>query len=187
MVSFRPNPSAFRVRVAIPFLLSSFCLLPFSSGCASYHFGNASLFPPDVTTVYVPMIESHSFRPDLGEALTEAVCKEIEKQTPYKVVGNPNADSILTVRLIQDNKRVIDINRYDEARSTEVNYQCQVTWASRKGSTLYEGAVPLPPQFVGLDASGPYIEEYGQSYVTAQYQAMQKLAKQVVGLMERPW
>src|SRR5262245_36532299 len=120
-------------------LLSAFCLLPFSSGCAAYHFGNASLFPPDVTTVYVPMIESHSFRPNLGEALTEAVCKEIEKQTPYKVVGNPNADSILTVRLIQDNKRVIGINKFDEARSTEVNYQCQVTWASRKGSTLYEG------------------------------------------------
>jgi hypothetical protein len=187
MFSFRPLASDFRPRASAILLHSAFCLLPFTSGCATYHFGNASLFPPDITTVYVPMIESHSFRPDLGEALTEAVCKEIEKQTPYKVVGNPNADSILTVRLIQDAKRVIVINKFDEARSTEVNYQCQVTWASRKGSTLYEGAVPLPPQFVGVDASGPYIPEYGQSYITAQNDAMQKLAKQVVGLMERPW
>ncbi len=37
------------------------------AGCASYHFGNATLFPPDISTVYVPMIESHSFRPDMAK------------------------------------------------------------------------------------------------------------------------
>lgn len=157
------------------------------SGCASYHFGNATLFPPDINTVYVPMIESRSFRPDLGEALTEAIDKEIEKQTPYKVVGSPNADSVLTAKLVQDSKRVIDLNRYDEARDTEVNYQVQVTWINRKGDVIYNGAVPLPPEFTTIGASAPYIPEYGQSYSTSEYQAMQKLAKQVVGLMERPW
>ena len=48
-------------------LLSTFCL--FLPGCAGYHIGNATLFPPDISTVYVPMVDSHSFRPDLGEAL----------------------------------------------------------------------------------------------------------------------
>ena len=42
---------------------------------------------PDVSTVYVPMIESGSYRRDLGERLTEAVAKQIELKTPYKVVG----------------------------------------------------------------------------------------------------
>ncbi|HEY2880798.1 MAG TPA: hypothetical protein VGJ15_00140, partial [Pirellulales bacterium] len=87
-------------------MLAACCLLLFTTGCAGYHIGNASLFPPDVSTVYVPMVESASFRPDLGEALTEAICKQIEKETPYKVVGNPNADSILTVKLVTDTKRV---------------------------------------------------------------------------------
>ena len=96
----RPSPFCRRL------LLSAFCFLPFLPGCASYQFGNATLFPPDIHTVYVPMVESKSFRPNLGEALTEAICKQIEKETPYKVVGNPNADSILTVKLIQDTKRV---------------------------------------------------------------------------------
>ncbi len=92
---------------------------PLSPACcfldATYHFGNASLFPADINTVYVPMAESRSFRPDLGEALTEAIDKEIEKQTPYKVVGSPNADSVLTIKLVADTKRVIDLNPYDEA------------------------------------------------------------------------
>jgi hypothetical protein len=174
------NP-AFRVRSA------AYCVLIVLSGCATYHFGNATLFPPDINTVYVPMVESHSFRPDLGEALTEAIDKEIEKQTPYKVVGSPNADSVLTAKIMQDTKRVVDLNRYDEARDTEVNYQVQVTWINRKGDVIYNGAVPLPPEFTTIGASAQYIPEYGQSYATSEYQVVEKLAKQVVGLMERPW
>jgi hypothetical protein len=182
----RPHPSAFCLPIsAFCLLLSAFCLSP--SGCASYQFGNATLFPPDIHTVYVPMVESNSFRPNLGEALTEAVCKQIEKETPYKVVGNPNADSILTVKLIQDTKRVYDSNKFDEARATQVNYQAQITWANRKGDIVYNGAVPLPPQFVNIGQSAAYIPEYGQSYSTSEYQVVDKLAMQIVGLMEKPW
>src|SRR6266481_1806454 len=75
-------------------------------GCAGYRFGAASLYPPDIQTVYVPVFESNSFRRNLGEWLTEAVCKEIELKTPYKVVGTPNADSVLTGKITSDTKRV---------------------------------------------------------------------------------
>ena len=36
-------------------------------GCAAYRVGSETLYAPDVTTVYVPMIESDSFRRDMGE------------------------------------------------------------------------------------------------------------------------
>ena len=175
--------AACRLRFCL--LLSAFCL--FLSGCAAYQIGNGTLFPPDITTVYVPMVESKSFRPDLGEALTEAICKQIEAETPYKVVGTPNADSILTARIISDTKRVVVENGFIEPRESEVNYQVQVTWANRKGDTIYQGAVPLPPGMVTIGQSAAYIPEYGQSYTTSQYQVVQKLAKQIVGLMEKPW
>ena len=42
------------------------------------------------------MFQSDSYRRGLAEQLTEAVCKEIEKRTNYKVVNNPNADSVLS-------------------------------------------------------------------------------------------
>src|SRR6266700_3163322 len=85
-------------------LRSSFlvCLLLALSGCAGYHVGTAGLFPSDIHTVFVPMFESDSFRRDLGEQLTEAVCKEIESRGPMKVVGTPNADSVLTGRITTD-------------------------------------------------------------------------------------
>ena len=157
--AFRLPPSA---RCLLP---SAFCLL--LSGCAGYQIGNATLFPPDISTVYVPMVESHSFRPDLGEALTEAICKQIEKETPYKVVGSPNADSILTAKIVTETKRVIDRNKFDEPRDNEVNYQVQVTWINRKGDQIYNGAVPLPPEFTTIGQSSAYIPEYGQSYTTS--------------------
>ena len=107
-----------RIRNVFCCLLPVVCCLVLS-GCATYRFGNATLFPQDIQTVYVPIVESSSFRPDLGEKLTEAICKEIERRTNYKVVGSPNADSILSAKLIEDTKRVIVENKFDEARSTE--------------------------------------------------------------------
>ena len=77
------------------------------AGCAGYQVGTGSLYAPDVPTVYVPMIESDSYRRDLGERLTEAVVKEIELKTPYKVVSTPDADSILSARLLDDTRRVL--------------------------------------------------------------------------------
>src|SRR5881397_1775573 len=88
-------------RSAICNLQFALCILQLllCTGCIGYHAGTGSLYAPDVATVYVPMIESDSYRRDLGERLTEAVVKEIELKTPYKAVSTPNADSILSVRL----------------------------------------------------------------------------------------
>src|SRR5918995_1554743 len=82
------------------------CLLGLG-GCMGYQVGAGSLYAPDVTTVYVPMIDSDSYRRDLGERLTEAVIKEIELKTPYKVVSTPDADSVLAARLITDIRRTV--------------------------------------------------------------------------------
>src|SRR5262245_6651612 len=94
-------------------------LLLILGGCVGYHVGTNSLYAPDVATVYVPMIESDSYRRDLGERLTEAVIKEIELKTPYKVVSTPNADSILTARLQQDTRRRVIQNGFSDPRVSE--------------------------------------------------------------------
>src|ERR1700676_3808059 len=95
-------------------------LLVALAGCAAYHVGNAGLYPPDIHTVYVPMFESDSFRRDLGEMLTEAVCKEIELHSPFKVVGNPNADSVLIGRISGDTKHAIVREPNNEGRENEI-------------------------------------------------------------------
>lgn len=163
-------------------------LLLLALGCASYRVGARTLYAPDVDTVYVPMIESDSFRRDLGERLTEAVVKEIELKTPFKVVGNPDADSILSARLVSDTKRVIIENQNDDPRGIEVGMIAEVTWLNRRREPLCPPTgVPIPPELLPIAQTSMLLPEVGQSLTTAQQQAIERLAQQIVSTMEEPW
>ena len=163
-----------------------------AGGCAGYRFGNNTLYAPNVRTVYVPMIQSDSFRTtpgiDLGERLTEAVCKEIEKRTPFKVVGSEAAaDSVLTGRIVADVKRMVVESPTDQSRMVELNYQALVTWADRGGTVIASGDVPLPAATVDVGQSATLVPEVGRSVASTQQEAIVKMAQQIVGLMEEPW
>jgi hypothetical protein len=162
-----------------------------ATGCASYRFGNNTLYAPNVRTVYVPMVQSASFRVtpniDLGERLTEAVSKEIEKRTPFKVVGTDEADSVLTVQIVADTKRMVVESPTDQSRQVEMNMQALVTWADRGGAVLATGAVPMPAASVDVGQAASLVPEFGRSVVSTQQEAIVKMAQQIVGLMEEPW
>lgn len=158
------------------------------AGCARYQVGSESLYAPDVATVYVPMIESDSYRRDLGERLTEAVIKEIELKTPYKVVGTPDADSILSVRLLGDRRSLLAENSFDDPRLSESAIYTEVSWLNRRRLPVAPPqAIALPPELVGIEATANLVPEAGQSVATSQQQAIERLAQQIVGTMEAPW
>ena len=171
-------------------LHSAFCVLhsAFFPGCAGYQLGQRSLYRPDIRTVHIPVIQSDSFRRYLGERLTEAVVKEVELRTPYKVVGPDEADSVLTVRLASDNKRVIANNRFSEPRDIETDFFIQTSWVDRRGDLIMShDDVPAAPLLVNLGQQANFVPEGGQSLVTAQQEAINKLAQQIVGQMELAW
>ncbi len=162
------------------------------SGCANYRFGNNTLYAPNVRTIYVPVFQCDSYRTvpavDIGERLTEAVCKEIETRTPFKVVGSPEgADSVLTGRVVADTKRMLVESPTDQSRMVEMNYQVLVTWADRGGTVITKGDVPLPAATVDIGNSAALVPEYGRSVATTQQESIGGLAKQIVDLMEEPW
>ena len=162
--------------------------LCFAVGCASYQVGSGTLYAPDITTVYVPMIESASYRRDLGERLTEAVIKEIELTTPFKVVGTPDADSILSARLVSDTKRVILENQNDDPRALEMAVNVEITWLNRRRQPLEAPQrIGLPRELLTIANNSTLVPEAGQSVATAEQQAIQRLAQQIVSTMEEPW
>lgn len=157
-------------------------------GCAGYQIGNKTLFPLEIQTVQVSIFDSNSFRRNLGERLTEAVVKQIESTTPYKVVSDPTADSILTGRLVSDTKRVLVPGVSGDARQIQTAMQVQVSWVDRKGRMLRDDkAVPLPEELVEVSGTGNLVPEVGQSITTAQQEAICRVAQQIVGLMEKRW
>lgn len=177
------RPSRLLLLSLIPHL-SSLILL---CGCAGYRVGADSLFPPNIRTVYVPMFESRSFRRNFGERLTEAVVKEIESKSTMKVVGSPDADSVLTGRILSETKRIAVESPSDGPRQVEVALVVQVTWADRRGDLIVEDQIPLPPEIADVTQTAMLVPEVGQSLTTAQQQALQRMAEQIVGLMEVGW
>jgi hypothetical protein len=186
---FRSQISTLRVRLStLGSRLSTLLCLFFLSGCVGYRIGAESLYPCNIQTVYVPVFESDSFRRNLGERLTEAVIKEIELKTPYKVTGDSGADSILSGRITHDTKRVMVLNKFHDPRENEVGLQIQVRWLDRQSNLIREAApIPLPDEVAAIRETALLVPEAGHSVATAQQQAIHRLAEQIVSMMEAPW
>ncbi len=175
-----------RQRSSLALLLG--VMLGMCSGCAGYQLGTQSLYRPDIETVHVPVFESGSFRAGLGQRLTEAVAKEIELKTPYKVVGDANADTVLTGRIVTDQKRPVAMNRGDFPINTSVDFKLQVAWQDRRGNLIGQPAsIPLFPSLLTVSESSRFVPQGGQSITTAQFAAIDQLAQQIVARMEMPW
>jgi hypothetical protein len=169
-------------------LLAVLAILAAADGCASYQVGHPTLFRPDVRTVHVPVFESDSFRRNLGERLTEAVVKEIESRTPYKIVGSPDADSVLSGRIVAERKRTVAENTNDDVRAIETDVTVEVRWISRRGEMLMQrSSMPLGPLNVTISENSQFFPEAGQSLEVAQQHVIDQLAREIVGQMEVWW
>lgn len=169
------------------FILGLICLL-LSSGCAAYQFGSRTLHRQDIRTVHVPIIRSDSLRPDLGVRLTEALQREIERRTQYKVTADTTADSTLACRINSDTKRVLTETRTDEARALDASIAIQLSWLDRSGTVLLENQILPPGELaIALIESDRLVPEAGQSITTAQQRAIEQLASHIVDQMENRW
>jgi len=157
-------------------------------GCAGYRMGTKSLYPPDIQTVQVVLIESNSYRRNLGEWLTEAVIKEIENVTPLKVVNTSEADSVLSCRIVTDTKMISMMSPTSDGRELQANFQVSVQWLDRKGELVKpEQAIPGPAALNTIQDTANFYPEIGGSITSAQQTAIQCLAQQIVSMMEAPW
>lgn len=159
-------------------------------GCACYQIGARTLYRPDIQTVYVPMFPSESFRKGLGERLTEAVVREIEATTPYKVVSPEMADSTLSGELISEQKSVVAENGLDEPRVVQTNLSVVYRWTDSRGNSLQQPmSLTLAPALSSdaINFSSKYVPEAGQTMAIAQEEAIRDLAAQIVQNMQAPW
>ena len=143
--------------LTLHFLPSTFVcgLLLIVGGCAGYQLGNRSLYRADIRTVYVPMFESDSLRRYLGERLTEAVVKEIETKSPYKVLSDPNsADSVLTGRIVTEGKSVLAERTPTSHATSKPTLVVVVNWLDRQGFAMSQASTPsLSQQGFSVDSS----------------------------------
>ncbi|MBQ2040058.1 MAG: hypothetical protein II486_11465, partial [Thermoguttaceae bacterium] len=167
----------------------------FCAGCActgGYQIGLYGLYDSGIKTVYVPMVEANTYRYDFSERLTEAIIKKICEQTPYRIGTYKKTDSILTVRLTGEAQQVAALNRYDDTREKRVCLTAEAVWTDVRGvqstnTSILAGNARNPNDGVKLISQSFLVPEMGQSTETAQQEAIDTLAEQIVGLMESAW
>lgn len=140
-------------------------------------------FSNEIKTVYVPVFRSISFRRDVNLQLTELVQKEIERRTPYKVVGTrEEADTILDGTVNFADKNIVVENPFNYPRQLQAQLSCAVSWYHNPPT---EEELDRGPMTVAENVN--FVPEIGETSETAFYRANQWLAKQVVDAMEQPW
>jgi Lipopolysaccharide-assembly len=172
-------------------------------------------YDESIRTVYVPLFQNKAFTTSpyrgIEKEITRAVIREIEAKTPYKAVSDcERADTELLGTLIIINKVLLNRNQLNEVREFELQLSAEVVWRDlRDGGILtnrrhrqgtpdlslppFDPNLPPPPEGperpfpVLVQSTGRGLPEAGESNTTAEQMAVNRLAQQIVNLMERPW
>ncbi len=158
------------------------CVLGVGGCGGSTGYSNASLFPDDIENVYVEMFDNRSFRRGQEYTFSNALAKRIEAETPYKIVSDRDrADSVISGQLVTVGESILTLEReLGRALEKEVVITAVVNWKSLK-----TGRLMINNQTVTAAAS--YSEFQGQDFTYGSTVAANKLAQNVVQLMENPW
>lgn len=170
----------------IAFQMSVIAILSVAlTGCGTGGLGgykNQWLHPQDVSSVYVEMFDSRSLRRGHEYVLTDAICKRIESETPYKILSDRDyADTILSGQISSIGSGVIAGDRYTgRPLEMETAVTVSVTWKNlRTGELLVNNET--------VTASATYSAQLGQDFDYAANIAVNRAAERVVELMETKW
>lgn len=155
-------------------------LAVFAGGCGYSH---KELFPEQYTSVAVPIFENRTFYRGVERDLGEALVKEIEQRTPYKVISPTAANTILqgTIRKIEQNQ-IARRRPGGVPEELEVTITVDFEWKDlRTGQILRDRK--------GFEAVGRYVptSPVSQPFEIGQHMAIQALARDIVSTLQANW
>lgn len=163
----------FRVsRFAFPLLLiaSAFSL----SSCG---YSTKSLYTRAYKTVSVPIFKNKTFRREWEFRLTEAIDKNIESRTPYKLTSQDKADTILTGEIVEIYEDVLTRRfRTNLPRENQLTVAVNFTWKDRNGRLLVERRE--------FNRASTEIPQIGERVEDAEQLAIERLAAAIVEQMQ---
>jgi hypothetical protein len=151
------------------------------NGFFGWHF-HAPFDTSEVKTVAI-FFKSNVFRRDLEKGLYEAVVKEINLRTPYRVVSDhEKADSLLTATITSDNKNLVVEAPTNLPRELNATITVQANWTHNPPTDI-EAARTLTL----ISETINFIPEVGETAVSGYNHVIQSIAKQMVDMMEQAW
>lgn len=163
-------------------LVLGLALAALAPGCKVTGYSIRPPYDTHIKTVYVPVFKSITFRRDVNLMLTELVIKEIERRTPYKVVGTPeDADSTLDGTINFSDKNVVVESPFNLPRQLTSTLVVIATWTDNKAEKKEN------PNPAVIAETFNFYPEIGETSQAAFYRTCEKLATQLVNMMEEPW
>lgn len=149
------------------------------SGCSG-GYSNSWPYPENISTVYVEMFDSKSFRRDHEYDLTDAICKKIEAHTPYKIVSDRDcADTVLSGQINNIRQGTLTMERHTgRPLENEVKLSVEMNWKN-----LQTGEIIIGKETVYSAAS--FSKFLGQDFEYASQVAVNKAADRIVERMQK--
>ncbi len=138
-------------------------------------------FNASIRTIAVPIFNNQTFRREWEFRLTEAIDKNIEYRTPYKIADRKNADTLLTGEIKQVQENVLT-RRFgtDLPRENELTVVVDFTWKDlRSGRILVERK--------SFNRSATEIPQIGERVEDAEQLAIERLAAAIVDQLQSDW
>ena len=156
------------------------------AGCShdpTQGYSSQSTFRQGISSVAVPIFTNDSYTRDVEFELTDALVKEIEARTPYKVTSPAQADTVLIGHI-----RSIELDQLSKSRTTKLAEEVIVSvtidfeWKDlRSGQILLERK-----QYSGFGLFVPS-KPTGEPIELGQFAVVQQLARDLVGEMRTNW
>ncbi|MDQ3439170.1 MAG: LPS assembly lipoprotein LptE, partial [Planctomycetota bacterium] len=140
-----------------------------------------SLYRQDVRTVAVPVFTTRSFDRGVEFNLSQAVVKQIEATTPYKVVSRERADTILEGQVVDVQVGTMSTDPQSAIPQEQMlGMTIDFTWKDlRSGRVLVERR--------GFEHTASYYPTLGEGRALGRQQAVERLALAIVQELQADW
>jgi hypothetical protein len=153
------------------------------SGCGYQQMGhnNANLYRQDIQTVAIPVFVNRTYRRGLETELTKSVIQQLEEHSPYKVVPQERADTILDCEIVAVTTSTLSFDEFsglpqDQSIAMVVSF----TWKNlRTGEILVQRR--------NFDQRAEFFPALGESASIGQTEVIQNLALAIVQEMQADW
>jgi outer membrane lipopolysaccharide assembly protein LptE/RlpB len=161
--------------------LAPLLLLLAAVGLSSCGYTSHSLYNTAVHTISVPIFVNKTFRREWEFRLTEAIDKNIEYRTPYKLTRERSADTVLTGEIVEIQENVLT-RRYGTIlpRENQITIVVNFTWRDvRTGRVLVERR--------NFNRSATEIPKIQERVEDAEQLAVERLAAAIVDQLQTDW
>lgn len=159
------------------------CLAVASAASAGCGYSFRAPYDKSVRTVFVPMFKTQSFTRDVEKDLTRQVQQEITRRTPYRLVHHlEEADTVLTGTINYVDKNIIVEAPTNLPRQLTRTINVSVNWVHNPPTEIEKKRKPTI-----VTESMNFVPEVGETSLTATVKTNQRLAQQIVDMMEQPW